>query len=59
MFNFKWLKKVTGIATVMPSACVNMNAREIQVGAFFYELNGDEAVLMRPVSLKERKYVIP
>ena len=36
MFNFKWLKKVTGIATVMLSACVNMNAREIQVGAFFY-----------------------
>lgn len=59
MFNFKWLKKVTVIATVVLSACVNMNAREIQVGTFFYELNGDEAVLMRPVSLKERKYVIP
>ena len=47
------------LVLLLVSMSVGLVAKEIRCGDYFYEINGMEAILMRPASLTQKKYEIP
>ena len=55
------LRDIRFLRLVFVFMCLSLEtiAKEIRVGDYFYELNGMEAILMRPASLTQKKYEVP
>lgn len=59
MLSFSRFVKAVTVTSITLSCSMNLVAKEVLVGKYYYEFNGDEAIVMRPASLDEKKYVIP